>query len=260
MAAGVISMQDHVNTCTWNGEKAMNISVGWDPQRPEKQRGGIANLPQNGLALLRHWAWTGWWVFERPFHTGIVDLIEQGDVMPPVLTNDERTRWIIRSKYPMDQTELVIEASRASDGSVCLRRVVQQSYRSREAYEHREESQLMVVSTIEYSTEPAGVTASLPASATLHIQHIRPQSSESSWAKAHITVRDARPVNIDDSTFILSFAADAIVADERYAIAYALGSNEMEVEGRLFQTELPLHGDVGDNIEWWMNRGRFISD
>lgn len=86
----------------------------------------------------------------------------------------------------------------------------------------------------------------------------RVPDSESNWVKVHIALLSAERKAVADADFSPPLPKSAQVWDDRYQIGYELGGDIINVDGRLFQTDEPLQGDVGTRLEYWMAKGRFI--
>jgi hypothetical protein len=249
--------KDLVEYCTWNGQEARNYATGRDPSNPTQQSCGIANVPPDGVGLMSHLTWLGWWVFQGPFDRGYADILKRKDALPPELRPGGATRWRILD--PDDPTsDVVLEAVRIND-MIVLRRALRRSFRSIDGCQREDESDLGSFTEVVFGNELAdGVV--LPNKAVIIGRIFRPDDKQAFWGHASIDLLETNFREVDDADFTLQFAPDAIIADERYSIVYQLGQRLLNVDGRLFETDEPLHGDVGENLAWWLARGKFISE
>jgi hypothetical protein len=153
-------------------------------------------------------------------------------------------------------TDIVLRAER-NGRRILLRSVEQRVFRSPETFASRDESGLLTRSRIEYSGAPHEQLP-LYSGARLVNRHYRDDPQDAFWGVADIKLLDARSVDHPPDAFLARFTEDSIVADTRLNVAYQLGTDTINIDGRLLKTHEPVTGDVAERLGWWVSHGHFI--
>ncbi|MGH2549226.1 MAG: DUF1573 domain-containing protein, partial [Thermomicrobiales bacterium] len=79
------------------------------------------------------------------------------------------------------------------------------------------------------------------------------------WGYTRITLQSVAHDVPVDQLLDVSPHPQASIADERYRLGYDLGARTIFVDGRILNTHEPLHGDIGDQLEWWVEHGTWAA-
>ena len=222
------------------------------PKRTHTQHeGGIYSAPQRSLVSEQFLTWYGWWVFQLPERVGYLDLVNSDEIEGPFEAEDGRTYWRVTvPNVPLCGVRIYIHRTL---GKIELDEIEFRGFKTRL---WAEDEDVEVRTRIEFSR---GANADLPLApdAKITISHLREEPEDEFWGYTRIHLVSVEPILKDDNIFRAAFANDARVEDTRYRCTYRLGTNELNVDGRLLTTHKPLSGGVGDRLEWWTSRGEW---
>lgn len=255
-SAATAPMQNQEQVLTWDGQEARSAVLGSDPEHPTRQGVRIDSQPTQDVKLAGHMDWCGWWVLEGPYFRGYADLLSSAKDIAPVLTDGGITEWRFPSK-DWAFAELIVRAERR-DGKPVIRSVEQRIYRNQEAYDQRDEERVAISIGTKFEGEVLD-NLPIPCEARLTKSHRPIAPHEPFWGVVEIRLQNTRKFEPRVESFKEPVANDAAVADMRYNIAYHLGTKLLNVDGALYESEIPLEGDVGSNLKWWLDRSRKIS-
>lgn len=224
---------------TWDGTQARSLTSTTEGV----VSGGIANFRTASYQKLPHFSWFGIPIDGEL--TTFVELLGMEAMKGPLPIDGGDVEW--RGTF-FDHT-VTLRAGMADDQvyvkSVLLRYFVP-----------AEPDRLLVAYEIYF--DPPDPHIGLARSVSVVKRHPRQNPADSFWFLLKMQVTDARPVQIGHDTFRPQFATDTTVQDGRYVIAYTVGGQDLNLDGRLLSTHEPLHGDVGANLEWWIEHGELM--
>jgi hypothetical protein len=255
-----------VHIMTWNGTEARLTVRGAHSRDPNQQSARIDNQPSRDVRDLPSVTATGMWVFQASERTTFADLLAKAEPLgPPIVTAEGDTEWTLNSPL-LGYSVIRIAIGREPDG-LMLRRATQESYMSEEAWKLAIQSAsdasikrgaaegLILASKIVFGRTRDARTG-LSDSALLTVHHHRKDPSDAFWGASEVRIIATRKPD-EPTVFLAAFDADAIIGDSRLNIAYQLGSDSINVDGRLLLTHEPVKGDVAAHLSWWIERGRF---
>ena len=100
----------------------------------------------------------------------------------------------------------------------------------------------------------------LASSAIITTHHLEDDPSKQLWGYTEVKLDHVERTPLTDGAFRVQFDPAATISDARYRIAYTLGESMLNLDGRILSTAEPLHGEVGENLTWWLKNGAFVSD
>lgn len=241
---------------TWNGIEARRFG------RPGAE-GGKAYLtimaePDLGFAIDHYMTWLGWWVFSNMGKHSLVDVLDLETTTGPVLLADGRTQW--RGSYAPHAAEFLLTAARI-DGEVRLVEAEVRNYYGGEIV--ADEGMIQNAARFEFSEFGDG-QAGLPGRAEVHVcfwrmGHPKDSSEADFWGRTSIKLIGATPAECTPETFKVLQQDAASIVDERFQVAYDVGSRFITVDGRVLKTHEPVtRDDVGQNLDWWVSRGTWV--
>ncbi len=245
----------HTQVYTWNGQEARVSVIDGQSQNPKRQTVRIDSLPTRDVTDSAILYWCGWWVFQGPYFVGYADVLESAAPDPePAISGG--TEWRVTSRT-LQYTEMVFRAERRGD-RIVIRSVEQSSYADEESFDSHDPLRAFVSSELSFEGDIVEAIG-FPMTATLVTSHRPTDASAEFWNKATITCKGLAPVATNDETFLVRIDEGAIVGDSRYNISYQLGTREINVDGALYETTEPLHGDVGANLRVWVRQSRLLA-
>lgn len=235
---------------TWNGAEAR--SVYYDAEEEFRDTLGIDATPPIGHYGEQYLSWLGWWVLQNPVRMSYCDLLCGNEVKGPVLMKDGRTRWI--APFPgSDRTYVLMYGERGLQGPELAEvelRIYEQPHE-----DHENLTGLQAIHRIEFDPMDPKFEFPISSSATLSQSHRRSNPDDEFWSETKITLNSCEKINITPSTFKEEVGIGAAVSDSRYRIGYVLGDTMINLDGRILDTHEPTKGDVGHNLEWWVEHG-----
>jgi hypothetical protein len=195
----------------------------------------------------------GWWVFGHSVRWTFADYISEDQfvVEGPILRPDGQTEWRSHPKVT-EQSEFVLTACRRN-GHVELTCAEMRVFKSLP----KTEETLRMSWTTTFAPIEWDNGQFTPATATNIYRYSGDVPSHSAWAINRIRIVSLERVPFEERTFHLMPRADATVIDGRYKLGYQLGTDLLNVDGRVLRTHVPLYGDVGSRLEWWVENGEF---
>lgn len=240
------SRQDDREIMIWNGAEARTIQE----YRPEGDRSVQIDLaPPFYHRMQPHLSWLGSWVLQARDRLSYQDLLQGEGVQGPELMPDGRTRW--RCPFPGLPTTRVFILAEPVDGNIELSEVEFRSY-SESGFG---EEDLLVLHRLAFGQvrEELGPLAHTFAFTQ---SHRRANPEDEFWSMTTIVLKSVEREETTGAKFGGGLGPGTKVVDNRYRIGYRLGRDTINMDGRLVETHEPLHGEVGHNLEWWVQHGK----
>lgn len=248
------SLQGNREIRMWDGEQARLFLIAKDSLGRLHQGGDIASEPHVGLILGSHWSFHGRWVLQSKDGYRFSDLFAGREVIGPVRLANGNSQWRIplRDKY----MEYIVEAARV-ETDVRLVAVEDQHYSWEVGHEYE---RLLCGSRIEFSGDGGGLLFGDKSTTTM--RHYRAKPEEAFWGVGVVELVSIRALDQPPPPghFRVGFPMGAEVSDSRFNFAYTVGGDHINVDGRILVTHEPVHGEVGENLAMWVQRGRWHDD
>ncbi|MGI9013796.1 MAG: hypothetical protein ACR2GY_06040 [Phycisphaerales bacterium] len=243
---------------TWNGLVAMIAVTSTDGEA-----GASATI--SAEILPSHWAipaltWQGWSMFQYPHRLTILDLLDAGVLEGPAFdVADQTTRWTTSLPTPTpngkdEQAESAIIAERNQHGVRVVRVEISIFDRPRGDADRR----LVSTSWINFGDPSSQMGNLLAETAEIGVRLV--VGRRPGWGIEIVELGDIRKIDAADVEFRSPLVAPMKVSDSRYNIGYELGTTHLNMNGRLFITDEPLTGDVGENLRRWLEHGHYAED
>ncbi|MGI9014266.1 MAG: hypothetical protein ACR2GY_08450 [Phycisphaerales bacterium] len=244
-------IQEHVGAqvvYTWDGTKAMSAS--FNRRIPGATIVGIASeIPIEHL-IHEFLSWQGRMVFQWGRDARLSTFVRNAERLERTVDGDVTT-WKLdvpeRANY-----EVIVRAERTEDGIRLVRA-------SLNAYTDTGPSRTLVASGTLIPGKPSGDFGHLlPQTADFLVQFY--PSEHASWALTRVELRAISDAVIDEDTFSIQLIDGMEVSDSRYRLGYVVGSNVLNIDGRVLVVNEPLQGDVGESLERWVASGQYESE
>jgi hypothetical protein len=198
----------------------------------------------------------GWWVFGQT-REGYADHLRTADGEPRSTTRaDGTTEWSFFLRDSQRHTVIHLRANRGNSGEILLTYACMSVYRTPD---NSTDDNLRLRYSVEFSDHresPAlGVVIPHAAQCTWIFSSDTPTNHY--WTVNRLHVVSIEPEAELASLFHPLPSPIAQVGDSRYRLGYKLGDDVINVDGRRLRTHEPLHGDVGERLEWWIEHGEF---
>jgi hypothetical protein len=213
--------------------------------------------------------WLGWNVQNFRVPATYADILGTAVVDGPTLEPDGRTRWRCVPTWSREPClEVVFWAE--SRGEPMLVEVALVGYASgvdvrKLEWRTLDEARMSaprpeVWGSVRFDDRRVEIgDSTLAAGAIVAGHHFRDRPEDEFWGWYRVELREVEPASIDEATFLEPIRTpDATVVDDRYRIAYDLGSTKINIDGRILRTHIPVEGDVGARLEWWIRNGSFV--
>lgn len=253
-------MKGQVHTFTWDGREARLTTLGAHSRDAKQQSGRIDNEPPREFSDLPINHWCGYWVHGNAYFQGYADLLRTSAVTGPRRleeAGESLWQWRIASKVAI-HGEILLTARR-NEGQIVLHSSEFRVFKTAAGLEKEDLSEMFLSARIEFLGE-LGVRPHLLNGARYIVSRWPTDGSKPSWGLCDMQMVKAERVEPNDDDFKVPFTDNAIIGDTRYNIAYQFGKRDLNVDGRLFETHEPLHGDVGGRLQWWIEHGTPIAD
>jgi len=246
---------------TWDGVEARTLTVdGPLAETPGKEflkldvdfhaRPTMAHYAESYLSLL------GWSVLQHPGMMSYADWLDVDGVTGPELMSDGTSRWVCPMPGSNDRSEVVLIASRAQ-GRIALVRAELNIYKN--GHQGDRDRVLIQPHVVKFGPLQEIDGAIIPSEITVYQQQfhsIAGHDAEDVWGFDKVTVIGAKKIrNPEKSHFRIAVGINQTIIDSRYRIVYEHGKTSVNLDGRLLSVSEPLRGDVGANLEWWVEHG-----
>lgn len=252
----VMNGQFHV--LTWNGEVAKLTTLGAFSKDASLQGARIDNEPMREALDMPLMNWCGWWVYQFDYFQSFADLMRQCDVSGPRLLGDGKYQWRIFTPNRALNGEILLTARRADDNLITLAEAEFRVFLDEDGFLREDLSKRILSGIIRFHGEFSPLVQ-LPRNATVIHRHWPTDDNAPFWGVADIRLIEMEETKPNDELFEASISSTAFVGDMRYNIAYQLGERELNIDGMLYETHIPLVGDVGDRLEWWLSNAKPLS-
>lgn len=244
---------DRIQIMTWDGQQA-RIKI-HDPEGPLTHSGQIDPAPTRSLFIEPHMSWQGWWIYQSTQRTSYLDLLSSDELAGPERLADGTTRWHL--PYGGSR-QLMIEliARRVGDRI----ELAESTLRGYHEVQWVEGDDPRVVMKIRFGPIRHERGEPLASSAIITTHHLEDEPSKQLWGYTEVKLDHVEHIAPMDGAFRVKFDPAATISDARYRIAYTLGESMLNLDGRILSTAEPLHGEVGENLTWWLKNGAFVSE
>lgn len=177
-------------------------------------------------------SWLGWWAFQMPERTDLLELFRACRV-----SDAEATAFETRIALVGATLRIQVDAEgRLSEAQFLV------DPHSAQDHARYAESRL----SMSYDSH-----ALIPDGATVFVWHHRDDPEHEFWGVSRIKLLGHEPGEIGD---IGPVSIGTLVRDHRYMIGYSVGSQAVTIDGRLLLTASPLPWDLGDQMEQFIDQ------
>jgi len=232
-------------TMVWNGVDFRSLGESSD----QKSYGAtIYSTPSRLLSHRQCLSWLGWWMFQLPSRVTLSDLACRASKSVPRVDGGVNT-W----ECPFPEWDGVVFSCSVDSDKGTIRSYAIDGFGEVEiGTEVRRTLRASVV--VKLGDDLVSPELPLPRTARIEHHHLE----QGRWGLREVTYRAHSHGPPSEHWNELRFPTGTLVSDQRYRLAYELGDNRLNIDGRLLITPDPLKGDVGNELPLWVNRGQFV--
>lgn len=250
---GPSDLVDQRRVRTWDGIQARGKS--FDPDG-HGQSMHIGIEPDQHVSAENYWTWLGEGLFQSGFD--MLTLTKLLETVPPKSHRVENGITTLTFEVPgWEGFEIDIAATR--DPRLRILSMTRRTYRP-----DPDQAARPILSgeiRVEFERNEPGDELPLPRRARMTITHYDNDEAVEMWAVETFELESIEPLEeLPEDFFRLSDEHEAglLVTDDRFGITYKVGGQELNMEGRILQTDTPLEGNVGENLAEIVERGTYV--